>query len=89
MDKYINKYNDIQPIKFSTDNNNKSTIQNRLKSKVVWVSIASLLLPIFGHLGLYKATGITEDSLKITIDTILSALVIVGILNNPLDSEKF
>jgi uncharacterized membrane protein len=83
----MTKYDNIQPIKFSTDQKSKS--RNRLKSKMVWVSIASLLLPIFGHLGLYKSTGITEDSLKITIDTILSLLVIVGILNNPLDSEKF
>jgi uncharacterized membrane protein len=83
----MNKCDDIQPIKFSTDQNSK--VRNRLKSKMVWVSIASLLLPMLGHLGLYKTTGITEDSLKITIDTVLSVLVIVGILNNPVDSEKF
>lgn len=83
----INKYNDLQPIKFSTDK--KSQTRNRLRSKMVLVSIASLLIPLCGHLGLYKATGITEDSLKITIDTILSIFVIAGILNNPVDSEKF
>lgn len=83
----INKYNDLQPIKFSTDQKSKS--KSRLRSKMVWVSIASLLLPLCGHLGLYKTTGITEDSVKITIDTVLSILVIAGILNNPVDSEKF
>lgn len=61
---------------------------NKLKSKMVWISIVSLILPLLGHFGLYKKFGITEDSIKITIDAILSILVLLGILNNP-DSDKF
>jgi uncharacterized membrane protein len=89
MNKYINKYNDIQPIKFSTDNNNKSKVQNRLKSKVVWMSITTSILLIIGNLGLYKKIGITEDATKAIVNSILEMLTVVGILNNPKDVEKF
>lgn len=84
----MNKYDNVKSITFANKDNN-SSIKARLKSKMVWVSVVSLLLPLLGHLGLYQKTGITENSLKIIIDAVLSILVIVGILNNPVDSEKF
>ncbi len=89
MDKYINKYNDIQPIKFSTDSNNKNTVQNRLKSKVVWMSITTSILLIMANLGLYKKIGITEDATKAIINSMLELLTVIGILNNPTISQDF
>lgn len=84
----MNKYDDdIQLIKFS--DNKKSSVQNRLKSKVVWTSVTATILMLIGHLGLYKKIGITESSLQILIDGILNILVLFGILNNPSDSTKF
>jgi len=62
---------------------------NRLKSKVVWISIASLVMLIFGELGLFQKMGITQDTFKIVIESILSLLVLFGVLNNPTDSENF
>jgi len=62
---------------------------NRLKSKVVWISIASLVMLIFGELGLFQKMDITQDTFKIVIESILSLLVLFGVLNNPTDSENF
>ena len=84
---YMKKYDDdIQLIKFSKDK--KSQKVNRWKSKMVWMSIASLFFIIMGNLGLYKKFGITEDTFKNTVDSVLSLLVVLGILNNP-NSESF
>jgi len=83
----MNKYDNVDAIKFSTDK--KSSIQNRLKSKVVWMSIATSILLIIGNLGLYKKIGITEDATRAIVNSILEMLTVVGILNNPKDSEKF
>lgn len=56
---------------------------NRLKNKIVWTSIFSLLLIIFGSFGVYEKIGITEEKFQIAIDSFLSILVILGILNDP------
>lgn len=61
---------------------------NRLKSKVVWATTISLILLVIGELGLWKNIGITESNLRIIFDSILSILVLFGILNNPTDSNK-
>lgn len=82
----MTKYDEVKALVFK---NKKDTTRNRLKSKVVWVSISATILMLIGHLGLYKKVGITEDSLKLIIDAILNILVIAGILNNPSDSEEF
>jgi uncharacterized membrane protein len=82
----MTKYDNIDVIKFSSDK--KSKVANRWKSKMVWTSIFSLLFIIMGNLGLYKRIGITEDTLKTTIDSVLSIFVVLGILNNP-STEEF
>lgn len=63
--------------------------QSRLKSKVVWLSIAVMILQLIGHLGVYEKIGVTEDTLKVAIDGVLNILVLFGILNNPTNSEGF
>jgi len=60
---------------------------NRLKSKVVWASIASIILLFINQTGLVN--DLQLDSLKNLIDVILSCLVVFGILNNPTTKDKF
>ncbi len=63
--------------------------QSRWKSKVMWASIAAILLTLFGKLGLYQAIGITQEPLQNVIDALLALLVAFGVLNNPTDPEHF
>lgn len=63
--------------------------QNRFKSKVVWTTVISLFLLVIGELGLWKVIGIDESSVKLIFDSILSILVLFGILNNPTSEDKF
>jgi uncharacterized membrane protein len=62
---------------------------NRYKSKVVWISVMSLVVLILSKCGLLSKFGIDEGVLKTIIDSILSILVIFGILNNPVNKEGF
>lgn len=57
--------------------------QNRLKSKVVWLSIVSILLPIIGHFGLYEKVDITQEQTQLIIDAVFAILTTLGVLNNP------
>ena len=64
-------------------------MQNRLRSKVAWVSIAALLLFILKNYGLLAPIGLTEDSYKKFTDLIFGALTAFGIFNNPTDENGF
>jgi uncharacterized membrane protein len=64
-------------------------MQNRFKSKVVWLAITSTLLTLFGHLGLYETLGITPEWAQGVVDSVLAILVAFGVLNNPTDKESF
>lgn len=61
--------------------------QNRLKSPVVWIAIAAQILAIL------VALGVIDTSFSETINTAIVAfiqvLVILGVLNNPTDSDGF
>lgn len=87
-DNYMKKYSDVEPITFDKDKK-KSTIQNRLRSKVVWTSVTAIILMIMGHLGVYEKIGVTKESLQLCIDGIFSILILFGIFNDPTNSEKF
>ncbi len=63
--------------------------QNRLKSKVTWISALSLIFIIFNSLGLFEKIGIDEKNVMIISESILSLLVLFGILNNPTDENNF
>lgn len=65
------------------------TKQNRLKSKVVWVSVVSLVLLILNTAGVFDKIGMSETSVKIIADSILSILVLFGVLNNPTEGNNF
>lgn len=64
-------------------------MQNRFKSKVVWLSTVSLVILILSQLGLFKVLGITSEGFKIVADSLIGILVLFGILNNPEDENKF
>ena len=64
-------------------------MQNRLKSKAVWISIASFVIFVLVQFGILEKVGLSEDTFKYMIDTILSILVVLGILNNPTDKNNF
>jgi uncharacterized membrane protein len=60
---------------------------SRLKSKVVWASIASIILLFVNQTGLVN--DLQLDSIKNLIDVVLSCFVVFGILNNPKTPDKF
>lgn len=62
-------------------------MQNRLKSKIVWMSIISMIFLILNQFGILS--NIQLEALKNVADVVLSALVIFGILNNPTINNKF
>jgi len=64
-----------------------SNLQNRLKSKVVWVSIVSTVLLLFNQFGILD--NLQLETLKNAADVVLSVLVVFGILNNPTTKDKF
>lgn len=61
----------------------KSALQNRFKSKVLWVTLTSALLLLLGEWGLYEVIGIKQEVIQHTIDFILLCLTGFGILNSP------
>ena len=67
--------------------NGRDIMQNRFKSKVVWVSIVSTILLLGNQFGLLD--NLQLEALKNAADVILSVLVVFGILNNPTTNNKF
>jgi uncharacterized membrane protein len=63
--------------------------QERFKSKVVWLSVLFLVLSVLNTAGIFEKIGVTEGMAKMTVETILSILVLFGVLNNPTDKENF
>lgn len=57
--------------------------QNRFKSKILWMSIVSLILLIVNQFA-----DVDSEKIKTVIDGILMLLVTLGVLNNPNNSEK-
>ena len=61
-------------------------IQNRFKSKVVWISVASLLYLILQKFDLINITQMEYNEI---VDGIIAILLLLGILNNPSDNSNF
>lgn len=59
-------------------------MQNRWKSKVVWLAVLAQILVIVGLF----VPGIAE-SIKIVGTAIIEILTLFGILNNPTDKDNF
>lgn len=64
-------------------------IQNRLKSPVVWTTLAALLFFILKTYGLLTPIGLTEDNFKELTTLIFSLATALGILNNPTNKDNF
>lgn len=62
-------------------------MQNRLKSKAVWVAILAQVMAILLALGVVD-TGLS-DSINAVITAVLQLLVAFGVLNNPTNSTGF
>ena len=63
--------------------------QNRWKSPILWTSIAGLILLILNTLNVLPRLGLTDQTFNTIVQSIIGALVLVGILNNPTDSKNF
>jgi uncharacterized membrane protein len=63
-------------------------VQSRFKSPYVWLSFLAVLTFILGNYGLYDYIGLTEDSLKTFVNLIMTAMISIGVLNNPSDAEN-
>ena len=61
--------------------------QNRLKSKVVWLSILAQLVIIAQVTGILTISQI--EVVNVSVTAIIQILVLLGILNNPTDAENF
>ncbi|MDD3212298.1 MAG: hypothetical protein PHY64_01420 [Eubacteriales bacterium] len=61
--------------------------QNRLKSPVVWTSVAAQALSLLVLLGVFD-TGVS-DAVNSLVAGLLQLLVVLGVLNNPTDSNSF
>lgn len=61
--------------------------QNRLKSPVVWTSIAAQILSLLVLVGVVD-TGLS-NALNSVVAAALQLLVVLGVLNNPKDGENF
>ena len=62
-------------------------MQNRLKSKAVWVAILAQVMAILLALGVVDA-GLS-DSINAVITAVLQLLVVFGVLNNPTNPTGF
>ena len=60
--------------------------QNRFTSPVVWLSVAILII---NQLGLHELVGINEGNLKIIIDSVITILITLGVINNPTSQDHF
>lgn len=61
-------------------------MQNRFKSKVLWISIATQVLAILVALDIIDVS--TSDTIKGLIISVCELFVTFGILNNPTNPQK-
>ena len=63
--------------------------QSRWKSPVVYISLGGAIGIILQAFGVFDKLGLTSVSWDTAINSICTAAVALGILNNPTDSTKF
>lgn len=63
--------------------------QSRWKSKVLWSAIIAQAIALGQLVGLWAAIGIDAGKLGDVLAAILQMLVILGVINNPVDAEKW
>jgi uncharacterized membrane protein len=57
--------------------------QNRFRSKVVWLSVLSLILLVLNNYGVFDKIGMSSSTAEAIGIGILSILVGFGIINDP------
>lgn len=62
-------------------------VQNRWKSKVLWTALGAQVVSLL-ILGGFIDTGF-GDTINQGLSIVLEILVLVGIINNPTDAEKY
>jgi uncharacterized membrane protein len=63
--------------------------QNRFKSKVLWAAIAAQIIALLQITGIFREIGIDAGLVGDVVAGFLQLLVLVGILNNPTDSQNW
>jgi len=64
-------------------------MQNRFKSKVAWLAVASVIGFVLGNYGLYEAIGLTDQTYQTLVDLVFAALAAFGVFNNPQNPNGF
>lgn len=64
-------------------------MQNRFKSKALWVGVMSALWLALEAFGVPQKWGLERTAVFNLIDAICAVLAPFGVLNNPTDSENF
>lgn len=63
-------------------------IQNRKDSKALRIALISAFLLLLSEWGLYEKLNISQEKIKHTIDFILFAITVFGIINNPTNKNN-
>lgn len=64
-------------------------LQNRFKSKYLWLAIFALVGFILKNWGLFDVIGLNTESFNELVDLILAVLIGLGVVNNPTDKQKW
>lgn len=64
-------------------------MQNRWKSKIVWTTLIALVVLLGSNYGLWDAIGMNSETFQAAANLVLTALIALGIINNPTDSENY
>ena len=63
--------------------------QNRFQSKVLWAAIAAQVIALLQITGIFQQIGLDAGLVGDVVAGVLQLLVLVGILNNPVDKEHW
>jgi uncharacterized membrane protein len=64
-------------------------MQNRLRSKVLWLAVIAQIISLGQITGLFKRYGIDAGVVGDIASGILQLFVLFGVLNNPTDEKNF
>lgn len=64
-------------------------MQNRWRSKVLWAAIIAQVMAILAFLGFFEWVGVSQEYVGNIVGGVLQLLVILGVINNPTDSESW
>jgi uncharacterized membrane protein len=63
--------------------------RSRWKSKVLWAAIAAQVAALLAFAGVLQMIGVTEEWVNAVVGGVLQLLVLLGVVNNPTDAEKW